>query len=143
MLQKRSLRIISNARYNSHTDPLFKNMSIMKVCDMVECESLLFMHDYRTNTLPVSFNDNFTLNRQLPQPRLTRQSEQYHVARSRSQFVSRLPLFTIPLLWNKWESPSFSVSTKGQLKSTIKRKFIENYQAQVRCNNPRCGDCSI
>ena len=50
-IQKRALRTIHNARYNSHTDPLFKQSGIIKVSDQYQLEVMLFMHDYFHNKL--------------------------------------------------------------------------------------------
>ena len=50
-LQKRAIRIINNAGYNSHTDPLFKISGILKVRDLYQYQTL-FMLDYNNNRLP-------------------------------------------------------------------------------------------
>ena len=49
-LKKRAIRIIQNAPYNSHTDPLFKKACILKVRDIYEYEIVLFMYKY--NAIP-------------------------------------------------------------------------------------------
>ena len=57
-LQKRALRVIHNAPYNSHTDPKFRKLSnILKLNDLFEYQSLICMHDYLSGKLPISFDD--------------------------------------------------------------------------------------
>ena len=45
-LQKRAIRIINSAGYNSHTDPLFSKSNILKFADLYEYQCALFMFDY-------------------------------------------------------------------------------------------------
>ena len=40
ILQKRAVRVINNARYNSHTDPLFKASGILKLNDLMNSNVL-------------------------------------------------------------------------------------------------------
>ena len=53
MLQKRAIRIINNAPYNSHTEPKFRKSEILKLHDLhvYEFESLIVLHDYLTDKL--------------------------------------------------------------------------------------------
>ena len=46
ILEKRAIRMINKAAFNSHTDLKFKKLEILKLNDLFECQSLLFMHDY-------------------------------------------------------------------------------------------------
>ena len=59
MLQKRAIRVINRKQYNSHTDPLFKASKILKLSDLFEYQSALFMYDYLHNSLPESFDNMF------------------------------------------------------------------------------------
>ena len=61
-LQKRAIRTINRAHYNSHTEPLFKKTCILQVADMYEYQVVLFMHDYKTHKLPISFNKMYKFN---------------------------------------------------------------------------------
>ena len=45
LLQKRAIRTINKANYNSHTDPLFKRSKILKLNDLYE----LFVNDFIAN----------------------------------------------------------------------------------------------
>jgi hypothetical protein len=57
ILQKRAVRLINRATYNSHTEPLFIHVKILKLNDQYEYEVALFMYDYVTNKLPISFHN--------------------------------------------------------------------------------------
>ena len=102
LLQKRAIRLINNAKYNSHTDPHFHSSRILKLADLVEYQAALFAFDLNTKKLPISFTEIFTFNRDMPNARVTRQSDHLYVAKSYNIFASRLPLISIPRIWNKW-----------------------------------------
>ena len=51
-LQKRVLRVIHNAPYNSHTDPKFWKSNILKLNHLFEYQSIICMHDYPSDKLP-------------------------------------------------------------------------------------------
>ena len=51
-----------NARYNAHTDPLFKENKILKTRDMFNLNCLKLYHKYKNQELPNFFNNMFTTN---------------------------------------------------------------------------------
>ena len=59
-LQKRAVRIISNSRYNSHTDPLFKKFNLLKLKDLFEQNVLKLFYKYRNNMLPFYVSNMFS-----------------------------------------------------------------------------------
>ena len=58
-LQKRAVRIIENAKTDSHTDPLFFKYKILKLNDFTEFNQATFIYKYTRNLLPSSFNNTF------------------------------------------------------------------------------------
>ena len=90
---------IHKAAYNSHTDPLFNKSQILKLTDLYEYESVLFIYDFVENNLPRSFGDVFRYNRDVQNIRRTRQSDMIHVYRCHTIFSSRLSLYTLPIIW--------------------------------------------
>jgi len=141
LLQKRAIRLINNAKYNSHTDPLFRSSHILKLADLVEYQAALFAFDLNTKKLPISFNDIFTFNRDLPNTRVTRQSDHLYVAKSYNVFAGRLPLISIPRIWNKWINLLTYQTTRGNFKHQLKTNIFDSHLEIVRCNNKRCNDC--
>ena len=141
VLQKRAIRIIGKAKYNSHTDPLFKKYNLLKVCDLFDMTSLQFMFDYRTLSLPDSFRNTFILNRQLPNSRVTRQSDLYYIPKTRTGFIGKFPFYSIPRIWNKWSHIVAMCTSKKQLKNIIRKTVLNTYSSEIFCNNPYCSDC--
>ena len=55
LLQKKAIRIITNSKYNAHTEPLFKAQHILKFEDMVRMNYMKWYYKYCYGTLPFYF----------------------------------------------------------------------------------------
>ena len=58
-LQKKAVRVVCLARYNAHTDPLFKTLNLLQVPDILKLRSLKFYYRYLENKTPDYFNNIF------------------------------------------------------------------------------------
>ena len=52
-LQKRALRIMTNSKYNAHTDPLFKQLHLLKVKDIFDVQCLKFGINLSTRSFQI------------------------------------------------------------------------------------------
>ena len=59
LIQKKAVRIISNARFNAHTEPLFKKLGILTFSNTLKSQLSLFMWQYDHGELPFCFNNYF------------------------------------------------------------------------------------
>ena len=60
--QKIAIRIISQSRYNSHSEPLFKKLNILPLNLLIKNSKLIFMQQYVQGFLPVSFSGEWSTN---------------------------------------------------------------------------------
>ena len=60
VLQKKAVRAISFAKYNSHTTNSFRKLKILKIEDIFNARSLKFYHKLVNSKLPTYFLENFT-----------------------------------------------------------------------------------
>ncbi len=141
LLQKRAIRLINHARYNSHTEPLFRGSRVMKLTDLLEYQATLFAFDFKAKNLPISFNDSFMFNRDMPNSRETRQSDHLYVTKSHNLYAGRLPLFHIPRMWNKWITTIPYEVTRNKFKRQLKAHIFAGYPEVVKCNNMHCREC--
>jgi len=139
-LQKRAIRIISKKSYRSHTEPLFKSLSILTIHDLYESQVLLFMHDFKNNNLPKSFEHMFRLNSEIAE-RTTRQSHLYHISKPRTNYTSKLPNFTFPHIWNKYAPTLQLDKSRYHIKTECKQMLLNKYAQVVYCNNINCTEC--
>ena len=61
-LQKKAIRLISFAKHQEHSSPLFKELNLLKLTDMIKLNNILFAHDTINNNTPAIFKDYFTFN---------------------------------------------------------------------------------
>ena len=54
-IQKRAIRIIAASKYNTHTVPLFKQLHLLKACDICKSQELKFYHKLINRQLPKYF----------------------------------------------------------------------------------------
>ena len=59
LLQKKAVRIICKQKYNAHSEPLFKQLNLLKVDDLFYLNALKFYHKYLHDELPAYFKDMF------------------------------------------------------------------------------------
>ena len=142
LFQKRAIRAINKANYNSHTEPLFKRSKILKLNDLYELKVILFVNDFIANKLPISFNNIFLFNHERPNSRNTRQSNLLYQERCCSKFSENMPLCNFPKIWNKW---SYVLSNQRTSRSHLKYSMMASqflkYAPVVTCSNNHCKDC--
>ena len=60
-LQKAAMRIMTFSEFRAHSEPLFKQLEILKFRDNIAVNNCLFVYDYFSNELPVSFSNTFKI----------------------------------------------------------------------------------
>ena len=99
-LQKRVIRIITHSNFLCHSNPLFKQMQILPIHDMISLNIATFMYTvYENVSLPKSFEDYFTQNCRIHNYD-TRSSNDFHLPLHRTSTTKDTLFFYGPLLWN-------------------------------------------
>jgi hypothetical protein len=147
-VQKKALRIINNAPYNSHTEPLFKNCEILPLMYLIKYFKLLFMYDFSNNLLPVSFHNIWLTNAQkrnidaLEPPRALRDDHLYHVPFIRLEHYFKFPLADYPRTWNEFNNKVVA-QNRETFKKLLKDELLSNLSANVNCNRLLCPECHL
>ena len=79
ILQKRAVRYIHKASYNSHTGPLYKNYSVLKLSYQHEYEVLLSTHAFVSGDLPRSIDNVCKYNCDMQADHQTMQSNKIQI----------------------------------------------------------------
>ena len=87
-LQKRAIRIISNSRYNAHTEPFFKDLAILKVGDIFKMQCLKLYYNIRHNRTPALFTTLLTYNNTV-HAHNTRQLHDIHISGTRTTLAHK------------------------------------------------------
>ena len=138
-LQKKSIRIICNAKYNAHTDPLFKELKILKLNDMFQLQCLKFYHKSLNNKLPCYFHEFISRNTHRHNKRNTHFSTPLYWTTS----AQKRAKYFIPTVLNKMspiiKEKAVSLSIQG-LSNYFKSYCLESYY--VLCNVQNCYVCN-
>ena len=126
-LQKRALRIITYSKPDEHSDPLFKQLELLKLVDLVVFHNALFMYQYHKNLLPKSFNNFFEAVSSKHQyntrfaSRLT-----YYINPARTNFGKFNIRFAAAAVWNDLDNNLKQLPLKS-FKTKIKQNLIQSY----------------
>lgn len=142
-LQKKAVRIISLSKYNAHTEPIFKDLGLLKVTDILKLQELKLYYKFKNNTLPdylldMPFDTN--ANRH---DHNTRHCNDIHQPLARHNYAKNCLRFDLPKLVNN--TPSI-ITDKVHTHSLqgfswyIKQYFIQNYQDSCMIEN--CYICN-
>ena len=141
-LQKRALRIMKNSRYNAHTEPLFKQLHLLKVKDIFEIQCLKFWYKYVNNKLPHYFRSMFTYNHQLHEIE-TRNHDRLHLYPTRTSGARNVLRHHIPELLNKFPPhlvERFKTHSSYSVSHHIKCYLIDLYSYD--CDEIDCYICN-
>ena len=142
LLQKRAIRTICNARYNSHTNPLFKEQYLLKLQDIFKSSCLKLNFMTATNTDPTNYLRNqLPLNSSLHHHN-TRQSSHLHSYNPSSTSLSKqLINHKIPQIWNELpDHIKILPSNKHTFSAKIKKYLISMYPNH--CSIESCFICN-
>ena len=116
ILQKKIVRLITNSSYYAHTTPLFRELNILKLCDIYKFHAALFMFDkiHSSTTVPRhSYSTRFNSDTRSAFHRLT---------------VTQHSLsFTAPKIWNDIPLAIRNIKKLKPFKKNLKQFFIDQY----------------
>ena len=136
ILQKKCLRIITFSFYKDRSNPLFKDLKLLKLRDVLESEIIKFFYKFSRNELPKSVCSIFNLVHEV-HTRNTRNNLLIYISRmSTSRYGNHSLRGDGASLWNKFFKdffPSHDLTSFFKLKSLLMKRFLETSDA--RSNN--------
>jgi len=103
-----AIRIISKAKYNAHTQPLFRKLEILPLPKLILYQKLVFFQSVIQKRAPSAFENIWLTNREyrLGQQeanfeRELRNDGDFYIPYSRTQTLGRAPIFVLPQEWNQ------------------------------------------
>lgn len=143
IIQKKSIRIITLSKYNSHTEPLFKNLSLLRIEDIFTLSKLKFYYKYANNQLPSNIlSFNFHMNQEHHEYD-TRGKDKLKINRVHHAFAQYSLYYEIPKLVNSLSSPIYNKlythSFQG-FKNYVKLSMLSSYKRN--CDIVNCYVCN-
>ena len=134
-IQKKAIRNICNAAYNSHTEMLFKKTKILKLANLIEYCTLSFCHSIYHKRAP---RNNLALYSTHINNRPLREDRHDFNINFR---LDSLPKHHHPRVWNRIPNSLKSESNIKIFKSNLKAWFIDAYENTPNCTPP-CYICN-
>ena len=137
-VQKKAIRHICLAKYNSHTAPLFRSLGLLTLADSLNLSRALFVHGFINNTLPPAFETTYEFLKQAGEERNRNDTGKIFI-----------PKFKFPkMLSAKWEAAKYwnslsyemrNIRSIKEFKQVLKQHLISKYQEE--CSLLVCKIC--
>ena len=138
ILQRKCLRIITFSDFRSHANPLFRDLKVLKVRDIIKLQQLQLLYDFLNKSLPADLKSLFTLNSHIHRYQLR---TLFHIPKiNSSTYGNKSIKFHCPDLWNnlfrngiaidevKKHNVSFNqIKNSHQFKRVLKKHFFFTY----------------
>jgi hypothetical protein len=140
--QKAAIRLISQANYNAHSEPLFKAQKILPLDKLILFFNLQIMQKFKQGFLPMAFYNVWHSN-------LVRRDNEFEIALRNQEgmdipFVrlSSSSLVNLPRTWEKFQNDEIKILRSiSEFKSKLKICLLNELTATVRCNRLLCHVC--
>jgi hypothetical protein len=138
--QKTAIRLISNAKYNAHTEPLFKTLDIFTLPFLIQYFQL------QQKFLPDIFSEAWIYNsvREIGENSIVlRNMGQLRVPFARISLVEKLPLVSFPTIWENFPDENIKfIRNKIEFNVKLKTYQLKQLSYVITCNRLYCPSCS-
>ena len=140
ILQKHIIRNISKSHFNAHTDPIFKDLGILKFNDILLVQLGQFMY-CKNSFLPPRVNDNFSRSNQFHSYNTTN-SQAYRLPYWRTNTKKFSPFFQGPTFFSSLDKEVINSQSISSFRKTWRFYQIIIYiQVTMRCARTAAGQC--
>ena len=122
-LQKKAIRIINRAKFNAHTEPLFKANKMLKFPDIFKLKILKFFHRYINQNVPAYFTTIFD-------PVL---NEHSYFTWSGNHFLPQTPRHSSSSFALRYFAPTIITSTPALITDKVYSHSYDGYSFYTKC----------
>jgi len=126
VLNNKVIRIMTYSHYLTHCPPLYKELNILQLNDIVFIQIALFMYDYFNNNLPSAFHKYFTSVSEIHSHNTRFSHLNFHASTVHTNFGKFSLTFQGPKIWrsinNKYKLLSRNLFTKS-----LKKDCLDSY----------------
>jgi len=142
-LQKRAVRIISLSKYNAHTEPIFKELKLLKVPDILRLQELKFYYKFKHGNLPSYLMEMPFYSNTETHNYNTRQQNNIHQPLARHEYAKKCLRIDLPHVINTTPVNILEKVNTHSLNGFswyIKQSILQSYQNS--CTIENCYICS-
>ena len=140
-LQKKIVRIITHSKYNAHTEPIFKKLSILKVSDLKVLHELKFCYQLENNNLPRYFHNSLFKRLSSLHSYNTRHSQNYQIPKIKHSFMKNSLRYRIPFIFNS--SPTIITEKIHTHSFSGFKKYVKMYHLKLYNEQCQIDNCYI
>ena len=127
ILQKRTIRIISFAKFDEHSTPLFAKLKIIKLHDIILLNTACFMYQYSNCNLPSAFDSFFiAINTRHNYSTRMASKSTFAFPKIRTNYGKFNIRYFGPKIWNDIEGQLKILSFRC-FKRKLKERFLDKY----------------
>lgn len=140
ILQKKSIRLICNAKYISHSEPLFKSLKLLKLNEIYQTSCCKLYHKNLKGLLPLYFKNELQTITDTHQYH-TRQYNQIYAHNINQELSKQTINYKIAICWNQLPDAIFQYShySTKSFSKRLKHHFLSIY-SQI-CDKQQCYIC--
>ena len=141
-LHKKGIRHVCNAKYNSHTEPLFKKENILQLSDLFKLQCVKLVYKRTNNTLHCYHASKLKTNFEITQTN-TRKKDDINITKPKTTLTKINSLnYKIGSSWNQLDSEIriYLSKTLQTFTRHVKRCFLSQYQDE--CKIKSCYICN-
>jgi len=141
-LQKKAIRVVTNSKYNAHTEPLFKKMRILKFQDIIYQKLYKFFHRYLTKLLPDYFIETSFV--KVLKHHYGTRNRLFEIPKISHKYAENCVRYQLACLLNQTDKTIFEIAlnhSEFAFAMYIKKYLINNYSET--CTVPCCHVCSL
>lgn len=129
IIQNKAIRIISFSEPKSHSEPVFKSLSLLKLNDVIELQILSFFYQWSHRLLPPCFNKyfKFTSSVHSYSKKQSCNRNLYVASVNTTQYGLRSLKFTGPHLWNSLPTSITNSNSPRIFRKTLKNSILNCY----------------
>ena len=125
--RRRIIRIMNKSHFNARTDPIFKDLGILKFNGIHLLQLGQFMYSCKNSFLPPTFNNNFSQSNQFHSCN-TRNSQAYRPPYCRTNTKKFSRFFQGPKFFNSLDNKVINSQPLSSFKKNLKIKLLSKYE---------------
>ena len=140
-LQKKCIRNVALKDFRAHTEPIFKELGILKFRDKLSYCRSVFMHQYRHGKLPPSFSGIFTETIMSTEMQSRHKDYNYQNQPAIKGRLEKFPLKQIIFNWNRLDIELKATGDIEEFQKMLNSKILNNYKHETECPD-NCFSCN-
>lgn len=141
ILQQKCIRNVGLKKFRAHTEPIFKNLEILKFTDKLSFCRSVFMHQYKNDKLPISFSGIFT--DIICSDNFQTRHNDYNFVNNPAvkSYLERFPYKQIVTTWNNLSIDLKATAEELEFRQMLKDMYLASYSWDTQCLGP-CYSCN-